>query len=59
MSGLNRPTYPLNNYKKSVLCKNIKVISPETWEAINGCLVGFARDADIEKGHSLSMAKIA
>jgi IS5 family transposase len=25
-------------FKKSVLCKNIKAISPGTWEAINRCL---------------------
>jgi len=40
-------------FKKSVLCKNIKAISPETWEAINRCLVGFAKDADIEKGREV------
>jgi hypothetical protein len=28
-------------YKKSVLCKNIKAISPQSWEAINQCLVHY------------------
>ena len=31
-------------FKKSVLCKNIKAISPKTWEAINRCLIHFAKD---------------
>ncbi|MEJ2284313.1 MAG: transposase, partial [Desulfobacterales bacterium] len=29
-------------FKKSVLCKNIKAISPQSWEAINQCLVHYA-----------------
>ena len=37
-------------FKKSVLCKNIKAISPETWEAVNRCIVRFAKEEDIEKG---------
>jgi len=40
-------------FKKSVLCKNIKRISPETWEAINRCLVHYAKDEDIEKGREV------
>ena len=40
-------------FKKSVLCKNIKKISPETWEAINRCLVHYAKDEDIEKGREV------
>ena len=40
-------------FKKSVLCKNIKTISPETWEAINRCLVRFAKDEGIEKGREV------
>lgn len=40
-------------FKKSVLCKNIKAISPETWEAINRCFVRFAKDVGIEKGREV------
>jgi IS5 family transposase len=40
-------------FKKSVLCKNIKTISPETWEAINRCLVRFAKDEGVEKGREV------
>ena len=40
-------------FKKSVLCKNIKTISPKTWEAINRCLVRFAKDEGIEKGREV------
>jgi IS5 family transposase len=40
-------------FKKSVLCKNIKAISPKTWEAINRCLVHFAKDEGIEKGREV------
>ena len=40
-------------FKKSVLCKNIKAISPQTWEAINRCIVGFAKDEGIEKGREV------
>ena len=40
-------------FKKSVLCKNIKAISPQTWEAVNLCLVHYAKDNDIEKGRQL------
>ena len=37
-------------FKKSVLCKTVKAISPETWEAVNRVLVHYARDEKIEKG---------
>jgi IS5 family transposase len=37
-------------FKKSALCKNIKAISPQTWEAVNQCLVHYAKDNGIEKG---------
>ena len=37
-------------FKKSALCKNIKAISPQTWESINRLLVAFGEGRDIEKG---------
>ncbi|MCF8129817.1 MAG: ISNCY family transposase [Deltaproteobacteria bacterium] len=37
-------------FKKSALCKNIKAISPETWESINRLLAAFGEDKSIEKG---------
>jgi len=37
-------------FKKSALCKNIKAISPETWEMINKLLAAYAEDKKIEKG---------
>lgn len=40
-------------FKKSVLCKNIKRLSPETWEAINQHLLSYAKDKDIEKGREV------
>ena len=40
-------------FKKSVLGKNIKKISPATWEAINHCLVRYAKDEGIEKGREV------
>ena len=40
-------------FKKSVLCNNIKAISPKTWEAINRCLVSFAKKEGIEKGREV------
>ena len=40
-------------FKKSVLCKNIKAISPETWEAVNRCIVRFAKEEGIEKGRQV------
>jgi len=40
-------------FKHSVLAKNIKMISPETWEEINRVLVCWAKDQDIEKGRQV------
>lgn len=40
-------------FKKSALCNNIKAISPETWEAINKLLVGYAKNEGIEKGRKV------
>jgi len=40
-------------FKKSVLCKNIKSLSPKTWEDINRCLVLFAEAKGIEKGREV------
>ena len=37
-------------FKKSALNKNIKAISPETWDAILRDIVGYAKDQGIEKG---------
>ena len=37
-------------FKKSALCKNIKAISPETWESINRLLAAYGEDKEIEKG---------
>jgi IS5 family transposase len=37
-------------FKKSALCKNIKAISPETWESINRLLAAYGEDKNIEKG---------
>ncbi len=37
-------------FKKSALCKNIKAISPETWENINRLLAAYGEDKGIEKG---------
>ena len=37
-------------FKKSTLCKNIKAISPETWESINRLLGAYGENKDIEKG---------
>jgi transposase, IS5 family len=37
-------------FKKSALCKNIKSISPETWESINRLLTAYGDDKKIEKG---------
>lgn len=37
-------------FKKSSLCKNIKTISDETWEAINRILIANAENEGIEKG---------
>ena len=40
-------------FKKSAPCNNVKKISPETWEAINRCLVRYAKDKGIEKGREI------
>ena len=40
-------------FKKSVLCKNIKALSPQTWEAINRCIKQYAQDNGIEKGRQV------
>jgi len=40
-------------FKKSALCKNIKSLSAQTWEAINAQVVGYAHDKGIEKGRTV------
>lgn len=40
-------------FKKSVLGKNIKAVSPQTWEAINRQLVHYAEEKKIEKGRQV------
>lgn len=40
-------------FKKSVLNKNIKALSPQTWEAINEQLIQFAAEQKIEKGREV------
>ncbi len=40
-------------FKKSVLCKTIKALSAQTWEAINTELVHYSRDERIEKGREV------
>jgi IS5 family transposase len=42
-------------FKKSALCKNIKIISSETWECINRILVAYGKDKKIEKGRQSRM----
>lgn len=37
-------------FKKSALSKNIKSISPETWESINRLLMAYGDDKKVEKG---------
>jgi IS5 family transposase len=37
-------------FKKSALCRNIKSISPETWEAIDRLVLAYGEDQEIEKG---------
>jgi IS5 family transposase len=37
-------------FKKSALCRNIKSVSPETWEAIDRLIVAYGEDQEIEKG---------
>ncbi len=40
-------------FQKSVLCNNIKALSPRTWEAINRCIVGYAKKNNFEKGRQV------
>ena len=40
-------------FKKSVLNKNVKALSPQTWEAINTQIVQYAEDEKIEKGRQV------
>ncbi len=40
-------------FKKSVLNKNVKALSPQTWEAINRQLVHYAAEEKIEKGRQV------
>jgi IS5 family transposase len=40
-------------FKKSALNKNIKAISPATWERINADLLGYAQQKHIEKGRKV------
>lgn len=40
-------------FKKSVLGKNIKALSPQSWEAINRRLVHYAQEQNIEKGRQV------
>lgn len=37
-------------FKKSALCKNIKRLSPETWEQIHQIIIEYAKAMGIEKG---------
>lgn len=40
-------------FKKSVLNRNIKALSEQTWQAINRELIGYAKDQNIEKGRQV------
>jgi IS5 family transposase len=40
-------------FKKSVLNKNVKALSPQTWEAINAQIVQYSDDQKIEKGREV------
>jgi IS5 family transposase len=40
-------------FRKSALNRNIKVISDQTWEMINRCILGYAKNEDIEKGRTV------
>ncbi len=46
-------THPLLVPRKSALAKNIKRISPETWQQINAVLVAYAEAAGIEDGRTV------
>lgn len=48
--GFCRIGFAQKGFKKSALCKNIKRIRPETWEAINRVLLAEANENGIEKG---------
>lgn len=37
----------------STLCANIKVLSPETWEAIDRVIVGYADETKVERGRKV------
>lgn len=45
-----RVPYCHKGFKKSALCKNIKSISAETWEAINRLVIAYAYNEGIENG---------
>jgi IS5 family transposase len=40
-------------FKKSVLCKNIKALSPKTWKGIHRCTIEYANKNNIEKGRQV------
>ena len=40
-------------FKKSTLNRNIKAISPQTWEMINRQILGYAQKENIEKGRTV------
>ena len=40
-------------FKKSALNKNIKALSEQTWQAINGRILGYAKKENIEKGRTV------
>jgi IS5 family transposase len=42
-------------FKKSGLCKNIKALSPQTWESINRILVAYGEERKIERGRQSRM----
>jgi len=46
-------THPLDVPSKSALADNIKRISAETWEAINGCVLGYAEAVGIEDARTV------
>jgi IS5 family transposase len=41
-----------------VLCKTIKAISPETWEAVNKVLIHYAQNEKIEKGREVRIDSV-
>jgi len=40
-------------FSASALCSNIKALSPETWEAINRVIVGYASETKAERGRTV------